>query len=95
MNAPWLVPPTKPIGTPASSSARMTPWCASPREPPPPSTRPNAQPASVPIASGQAAPEAGQWVEVSGTVRAASDGTLTVDAAEVTAIDEPEDPYEY
>ena len=55
----------------------------------------DAQPASVPIASGEAAPEAGQWVEVSGTVRAASDGTLTVDAAEVTAIDEPEDPYEY
>ncbi|MAY49703.1 MAG: TIGR03943 family protein [Microbacterium sp.] len=55
----------------------------------------DAQPASVPIASGEAAPEAGQWVEVSGTVRAASDGTLTVDAAEVSAIDEPEDPYEY
>ncbi|MDZ8173031.1 TIGR03943 family putative permease subunit [Microbacterium xanthum] len=55
----------------------------------------DAQTASVPVAATGDVPESGQWVEVTGTVRAASDGTLTLDAAEVTEIDEPEDPYEY
>jgi len=54
----------------------------------------DAQPASVPIAATDT-PETGQWVTVEGTVRASADGTLTIDAAEVTAIDEPGDPYEY
>lgn len=55
----------------------------------------DAQTASVPVSSTGEVPASGQWVEVSGTVRAASDGTFTIDAAEVTEIDEPEDPYEY
>jgi uncharacterized repeat protein (TIGR03943 family) len=59
----------------------------------------DAQPASVPIAVSQPgaadAPETGQWVTVTGTVRSASDGALRITAEEITAIDEPDDPYEY
>ncbi len=55
----------------------------------------DAQPASLPIDAPPPPPETGQWVTVTGTIRASSDGTLTIDAATVEAIDEPEDPYEY
>ncbi|MFT4219192.1 MAG: TIGR03943 family protein [Microbacterium sp.] len=55
----------------------------------------DAQVASIPVATTAAAPDKGQWVAVTGTVRSAPDGTLEVDAADVTAIDEPKDPYEY
>lgn len=54
----------------------------------------DAQPASVPIV-WDAAPETGQWVIVTGTVRSSSDGRLGIVASEVDEIDEPADPYEY
>jgi len=55
----------------------------------------DAQPASVPITAAQKAPATGVWVSVSGTVRSTASGTLQIDAAKVTRIAEPEDPYEY
>ncbi|MGL4255125.1 MAG: TIGR03943 family putative permease subunit [Microbacterium sp.] len=54
----------------------------------------DAQPASIPVADGYI-PDTGQWVTVTGTVRSTSDGRLEIDAENVEAIDEPEDPYEY
>ena len=54
----------------------------------------DAQPAALPVAASRA-PETGQWVTVTGQIRAGSDGRLVVDAAEVTPVDEPRDPYEY
>ena len=56
----------------------------------------DAQPASLPVvAASSGTPATGQWVTVTGTVRSSSDGRLTVDAATVEQIDEPQDPYEY
>ncbi|MFE5408318.1 TIGR03943 family putative permease subunit [Microbacterium sp. NPDC056569] len=55
----------------------------------------DAQPASLPVMSGTAIPDTGQWVTITGTVRSSSDGRLVVDAAAVEEIPEPEDPYEY
>ena len=55
----------------------------------------DAQVASVPIAVHGAAPGKGKWVEISGTVRSRSDGTLEIEASDVTTIAEPKDPYEY
>lgn len=55
----------------------------------------DAQPAGVPIVGAGAAPETGQWVSVSGTVRATSDGRLEIEADSVEPIPEPADPYEY
>jgi len=55
----------------------------------------DAQPASVPVVAPGAVPPDGQWVTVTGTVRATSDGRLEIDAATVEQIPEPEDPYEY
>jgi uncharacterized repeat protein (TIGR03943 family) len=54
----------------------------------------DAQPASVPVAVGDL-PATGQWVTVTGTVRAGSDGRLVLEAESVEEIPEPEDPYEY
>ncbi len=53
----------------------------------------DAQSASLPI-TGQEAPATGEWVTVTGTVRDV-DGTLQVQAAEISRVDEPSDPYEY
>jgi uncharacterized repeat protein (TIGR03943 family) len=55
----------------------------------------DAQSAALPVSSTDRAPETGQWVTVSGTVRSDSDGALRVEAEEVTPIEEPQDPYEY
>ena len=56
----------------------------------------DARPASVPVASAVGDDyAAGDWVEVTGTVRADADGTLRIEPTEVVAIDEPKDPYEY
>ncbi|UNK71008.1 TIGR03943 family protein [Microbacterium sp. H1-D42] len=57
----------------------------------------DAQPASVAIAGSglDESYDTGQWIEVAGTVRADSDGTLRVEPASVTKIEEPKDPYEY
>ncbi len=55
----------------------------------------DARPASVPVAAGAAEYQAGDWIEVTGTVRADADGTLRIEPTEVVAIDEPKDPYEY
>jgi hypothetical protein len=48
-----------------------------------------------PVASTTAAPDKGQWVTITGTVRSTTDGTLEIDANKVTHIAEPKDPYEY
>ncbi|MEA1263511.1 TIGR03943 family protein [Microbacterium sp. STF-2] len=37
----------------------------------------------------------GQWVEITGTVRADADGKLRIEPTDVVTIDEPGDPYEY
>lgn len=57
----------------------------------------DAQPASVPVSGGglDGDYETGQWVEVTGTVRAGADGVLSIESATVKRIDEPKDPYEY
>lgn len=62
----------------------------------------DAQPAAVPVvadASGAGVSvdgfETGQWVEVTGTVKADDNGALRVLPTSVVAIDEPGDPYEY
>ncbi|MGP3533675.1 TIGR03943 family putative permease subunit [Microbacterium sp. RD1] len=55
----------------------------------------DAQTASLPVSADARAPETGQWVTITGTVRADADGALRVDADEITPIDEPQDPYEY
>lgn len=55
----------------------------------------DAQPASLPVASSARVPATGQWVTITGTVRSDSGGGLRVQADAVTAIDEPQDPYEY
>ena len=57
----------------------------------------DAQPASVPVAGSGLTKsyETGQWIEVTGTVRAGDDGTLRIEPDSVTEIDEPKDPYEY
>ncbi|GAB3596694.1 TIGR03943 family putative permease subunit [Microbacterium tumbae] len=55
----------------------------------------DAQPASVPIVATASDFGVGQWVEVTGTVRAEADGTLRVEPTDIVAIDEPGDPYEY
>ncbi|MDY0908159.1 TIGR03943 family putative permease subunit [Microbacterium sp. CFBP9034] len=54
----------------------------------------DAQPASVPVV-GEPIPATGQWVTVTGTVRATSDGQFEIDAATVEEIPEPADPYEF
>lgn len=60
----------------------------------------DAQTAALPVSTAQdqaasAVPDTGQWVTVTGTVRSTAAGGLEVQAAEVRAIDEPQDPYEY
>jgi uncharacterized repeat protein (TIGR03943 family) len=57
----------------------------------------DAQSASVPVSvdGAAAAADTGQWVTVTGTVRATQDGRLSISADEVAEIDEPGDPYEY
>ena len=55
----------------------------------------DARPATVPVLSASADYQAGDWVEVTGTVRADADGSLRIEPTEVVAIDEPKDPYEY
>lgn len=55
----------------------------------------DAQTASIPVEAGTAVPDTGQWVTITGTVRANPDGTLEIEADSVELIDEPGDPYEY
>ena len=58
----------------------------------------DAQPAAVPVSvdAGEAgALSTGQWIEVTGTVKADADGSLRVQPTSVVEIDEPGDPYEY
>ena len=55
----------------------------------------DAQAASIPVLAGDAAPETGEWVRVTGTVQATAEGRLSIDAESVERIDEPGDPYEY
>ncbi len=55
----------------------------------------DAQPAAVPVSVDAGEYPTGQWVEVTGTVKADADGTLRIDPTSVVEIDEPGDPYEY
>ncbi len=55
----------------------------------------DAQTATLPVTVDPDEYPTGQWVEVTGTVRADADGTLRVVPTDVVAIDEPGDPYEY
>ncbi|KAA9108416.1 TIGR03943 family protein [Microbacterium rhizomatis] len=55
----------------------------------------DAQTASVPVAADGSAPETGQWVTVSGTVRSNADGKLEIAPTSIAPIPEPQDPYEY
>ncbi|SJN17245.1 hypothetical protein FM104_01310 [Microbacterium esteraromaticum] len=57
----------------------------------------DAQPASVQVGGDglDGSYATGQWIEVSGTVRADADGTLRIEPSSVKKIAEPKDPYEY
>lgn len=55
----------------------------------------DAQTAALPVSVDADAYKTGQWVEVTGTVRADEDGSLHIEPTDVVAIDEPKDPYEY
>lgn len=55
----------------------------------------DAQPAAVPVSVEAGEYGTGQWIEVTGTVKASDDGSLHVEPTEVVAVDEPGDPYEY
>ncbi|WP_435748283.1 TIGR03943 family putative permease subunit [Microbacterium sp. PMB16] len=55
----------------------------------------DAQTAALPVAVDPGDYKTGQWVEVTGTVKADADGDLHIEPTDVVAIDEPGDPYEY
>lgn len=55
----------------------------------------DAQTATLPVTVDPDEYPTGQWVEVTGTVRADADGKLHIEPNDVVAIDEPGDPYEY
>ncbi|MBP3976746.1 TIGR03943 family protein [Microbacterium sp. BLY] len=55
----------------------------------------DAQTAALPVSVDEDAYKTGQWVEVTGKVRADDDGSLHIEPTDVVAIDEPKDPYEY
>jgi len=55
----------------------------------------DAQTAILPVTVDPGDYPTGQWVEVTGTVRADADGKLRIEPTDVVAIDEPGDPYEY
>lgn len=55
----------------------------------------DAQTAALPVTIDPGDYSTGQWVEVTGTVRADADGKLRIEPTDVVAIDEPGDPYEY
>lgn len=55
----------------------------------------DAQTAMLPVEVDPGEYDTGQWVEITGTVRADADGALHIEPTDVVAIDEPGDPYEY
>lgn len=57
----------------------------------------DAQPASLPLEQDgvDGSYATGQWIEVTGTVRADADGTLRIEPSAVKKVAEPKDPYEY
>src|SRR5690606_16167751 len=55
----------------------------------------DAQPATVRLGGVTETYETGQWIEVTGTVRAQADGTLRIESTTVRKVAEPKDPYEY
>lgn len=55
----------------------------------------DAQPAAVPVTMDAGEFGTGQWIEVTGTVKADDDGSLRVLPTSVEAVDEPKDPYDY
>lgn len=55
----------------------------------------DAQTATLPVDVNSGDYATGQWVEITGTVRADSEGKLSIEPTDVVKIDEPGDPYEY
>ncbi|UJP09046.1 TIGR03943 family protein [Microbacterium sp. KUDC0406] len=55
----------------------------------------DARPASVPVDEAAGSYETGDWIEVTGTVKADADGALRIEPTDVKRIKEPKDPYEY
>lgn len=55
----------------------------------------DAMPATLPLADDVSGLSTGDWVELTGDVTVDGDGELVIEAASITPIDEPEDPYEY
>jgi uncharacterized repeat protein (TIGR03943 family) len=55
----------------------------------------DAQTATLPVEVDPDDYATGQWVEITGTVRADADGKLRIEPTDVVEIDEPGDPYEY
>lgn len=55
----------------------------------------DAQPAAVPVTIDAGEYKTGQWVEVTGTVKADSGGSLRIVPTSVVAVAEPGDPYEF
>ncbi|REJ05045.1 TIGR03943 family protein [Microbacterium bovistercoris] len=55
----------------------------------------DARPASVPVQAEDGSYETGDWIEVTGTVKADADGALRIEPTSVKRVDEPKDPYEY
>lgn len=55
----------------------------------------DAMPATLPLAGDVSGLATGDWVELTGDVTLGDGGELVVEAASITPIEEPEDPYEY
>lgn len=55
----------------------------------------DAQPVALGVNAEADAYGTGQWVEVSGTIRADENGSLRIEPSEIVEVDEPEEPYEY
>ena len=55
----------------------------------------DAMPATLPLEGDVPDLATGDWVELTGDVTVGDGGELVIEAASITPIDEPEDPYEY
>ncbi|MFE6735478.1 TIGR03943 family putative permease subunit [Microbacterium sp. NPDC057650] len=55
----------------------------------------DARPASVPVDAKSGSYKTGDWIEVTGTVKAGAGGALRIEPTSVKRVAEPKDPYEY
>lgn len=55
----------------------------------------DARPVSVLVDADAGDYADGQWLDVTGVVRADADGVLRIEPTEIAKVDEPEEPYEY